>query len=54
MAALIAEHCMDVLEGPILRVAAKDVPIPSSTELEKMVLPQADDVVRAVRDVMRW
>jgi pyruvate dehydrogenase E1 component beta subunit len=54
VAALIAEHCMDVLEAPIRRVGAADVPIPSSPELEKHVLPQADDIVRAVRDVMDW
>jgi pyruvate/2-oxoglutarate/acetoin dehydrogenase E1 component len=54
VAALIAEHCLDVLEAPVKRVGAADVPIPSSIDLEKHVLPSADDVLRAVRDVLAW
>jgi len=54
VAALLAAECMDALEAPVRRVAAADVPIPSSMELEKAVLPGADDVVRTVRDVMSW
>ena len=51
VAALIAEHCLDVLEAPILRVAAEDVPIPSSLELEKYVLPQTDDILKAIKQL---
>ncbi|MCK5806240.1 MAG: alpha-ketoacid dehydrogenase subunit beta, partial [Lentisphaeria bacterium] len=54
VAALVAGNCMDVLEAPILRVGAKDVPIASSIELEKHILPTADDIVKAVRDCMAW
>jgi pyruvate dehydrogenase E1 component beta subunit len=54
VAAIIAAECMDALEAPIRRVAAADVPIPSSPELEKAVLPGPDDVVKAVREVMSW
>ena len=54
VAALLAETCMDALEAPIVRVGAKDVPIPSSPELEKYVLPSADDIVPAVRQTMAW
>jgi len=54
VAALVADGCMDVLEAPIKRVAAKDVPIPSSPELEKMVLPSAKDIVGAVQAVLDW
>jgi pyruvate dehydrogenase E1 component beta subunit len=54
VAALLAAECMDALEAPLRRVAAADVPVPSSPELEKAVLPGAEDVVRAVRDVMNW
>ncbi|MDD3695728.1 MAG: alpha-ketoacid dehydrogenase subunit beta [Lentisphaeria bacterium] len=49
VAALIAEHCLDALEAPIMRVAAADAPIPSSLELEKYVLPQNDDILRAIK-----
>lgn len=54
VAALIAEHCIDVLEGPVVRVGAADTPVPSSPELEKIVLPQPDDILRAVKQVMAW
>jgi pyruvate dehydrogenase E1 component beta subunit len=54
VAAIIAAECMDTLEAPVRRVAAADVPIPSSPELEKAVLPGADDVVKAVREILSW
>jgi pyruvate dehydrogenase E1 component beta subunit len=54
VAAVIAGECMDALEAPVRRVAAADVPIPSSPELEKAVLPGPDDVVKAVREVLSW
>ena len=54
LSALIAEHCLDALEAPIARVAAKDLPIPSSLALEKMILPQPDDVVKAVKNTLEY
>jgi pyruvate dehydrogenase E1 component beta subunit len=54
LSALIAEHCLDALEAPILRVAAKDVPIPSSLALEKLVLPQPEDIIAAVRQNLAY
>ena len=54
VSALIAEECLDSLEAPVVRIAARDVPIPSSIDLEKHVLPSAQDVVDGVRRVMSW
>jgi pyruvate/2-oxoglutarate/acetoin dehydrogenase E1 component len=54
VSALISEHCLDALEAPILRVGAKDVPIPSSLALEKIVLPQAEDIVTAVKQLRAY
>ena len=54
LSALIAEHCLDALEAPITRVAAKDLPIPSSLAMEKMILPQPDDVVKAVKNTLDY
>lgn len=54
VSALIAEHCLDSLEAPVIRVGAADVPIPSSLDLEKIVLPQADDIVQAVKRIREW
>jgi pyruvate/2-oxoglutarate/acetoin dehydrogenase E1 component len=42
--AQIAERCMGYLEGCV-RVAARDVPIPSSGPLEQRVIPQLADIV---------
>jgi len=54
VAALISEHCLDALEAPIARVGAKDVPIPSSLPMEKMILPQVDDIVKAVKKTLDY
>ncbi len=54
LSALIAEHCLDALEAPIVRVAAKDLPIPSSLAMEKMILPQPEDVVKAVKNTLDY
>ena len=54
LSAQIAEHCLDALEAPIARVAAKDMPIPSSLALEKLILPQPDDVVKAVKNTLEY
>ena len=51
VSALIAEHCLDSLEAPVMRVGAADTPIPSSLELEKFVLPQAEDIIQAVKRI---
>jgi len=45
IAARIGEELFDYLDAPVLRVAAKDVPIPFSPALENYVLPQTDDIV---------
>jgi len=54
VSALISEHCLDALEAPVVRVGAADVPIPSSTTLEKYVLPQAEDIVNAIKRIREW
>ncbi|OQC13081.1 MAG: 2-oxoisovalerate dehydrogenase subunit beta [Lentisphaerae bacterium ADurb.Bin082] len=54
LSALFAEHCLDSLDAPIVRVAAKDVPIPSSLALEKLVLPQPEDIIAAVKENLAY
>jgi pyruvate dehydrogenase E1 component beta subunit len=48
LAARIQEHLFYDLEAPVQRVAAADVPTPYARNLEKLALPDADDVVEAV------
>lgn len=48
LAAIIADKGFYDLDAPVIRVAAKDVPIPYAKELEKLAIPQKQDVVDAV------
>ena len=51
VAAVVAERGFDLLDAPITRVGALNVPIPFSPTLEDYVLPSADRVVTAVRSL---
>jgi pyruvate dehydrogenase E1 component beta subunit len=52
LAAEIMTHAFDYLDAPVARVAGKDVPMPYAANLEKLALPNADDVVAAVKGVL--
>ena len=49
IAAIVNEHAFDYLDAPVGRVGAKDVPLPYAANLEKLALPQVDDIVEAAR-----
>ena len=49
ISAVLAEQAVEYLDGPILRVGAKNVPLPYSPELEQSVLPDVADIVRAAK-----
>jgi pyruvate dehydrogenase E1 component beta subunit len=51
VSARISSELFDYLDAPVLRVAAKDVPMPFSPKLEAFVLPKVEDVIKAVRQV---
>jgi pyruvate dehydrogenase E1 component beta subunit len=53
IAAVIAEQALDYLDAPIVRVAAKNAPLPYSPTLEQFVLPNTADIVAAVRQTLR-
>ncbi|HAE48062.1 MAG: pyruvate dehydrogenase complex E1 component subunit beta [Tistrella sp.] len=48
-AALMMEHAFDHLDAPVIRVCGKDVPLPYAANLEKLALPQPDDIVEAAK-----
>ena len=48
----IQEAAFDELDAPILRVTAKDVPMPYSRELEQAALPQVADIIAAVKQIV--
>jgi len=50
ISAAVAEEILDELDAPIMRVGAPFVPVPFS--LEKTYLPNADDVVSAVKKTL--
>jgi acetoin:2,6-dichlorophenolindophenol oxidoreductase subunit beta len=52
IAAVIAEHALDYLDAPIVRVAAKNAPLPYSPTLEQFVLPGKADILAAVRQTL--
>ena len=50
----VQERAMDWLDGPVMRVGSKDVPWPYNRVLEQDILPTADDVVEAARQVIKF
>jgi 2-oxoisovalerate dehydrogenase E1 component len=54
IAARIAENCIDALDAPVLRVAAKHTFVPSAPSLEASVLPSVDRLRQAVGRVFEW
>ena len=51
IAAVVMEQAFDDLDAPVARVCALDVPLPYAANLEKLALPQVDNIVEAVRGV---
>ncbi len=51
ISATVMEKAFDYLDAPVLRVAAKDVPLPYAANLEALALPQIEDIVTAVKAV---
>ena len=49
----IYEQAFDYLDAPVIRVAQKEVPLPYNARLEQMALPQIDDIMKAVKEVLR-
>ncbi len=52
IAAQVMTHAFDYLDAPVARVAGKDVPMPYAANLEKLALPNVDDVVAAAKGVL--
>jgi pyruvate dehydrogenase E1 component beta subunit len=46
------EEAFDYVDAPIKRVAQKEVPLPYNRNLEQMALPQVQDVVAGVKEVL--
>ncbi|RAU22421.1 pyruvate dehydrogenase complex E1 component subunit beta [Paramagnetospirillum kuznetsovii] len=51
IAAVMMEQAFDWLDAPVVRVCGADVPMPYAANLEKLALPQAEQVAEAARSV---
>jgi pyruvate dehydrogenase E1 component beta subunit len=49
---LMESEAFDYLDAPMERVTGADVPMPYSLPLEKLAVPQLDDITAAVRRVV--
>jgi len=52
VASRIYERAFDYVDAPIQRVAQKEVPLPYNRNLEQMALPQVEDIIQAVKEVL--
>jgi pyruvate dehydrogenase E1 component beta subunit len=52
IASRIYEEAFDYVDAPIRRVAQDEVPLPYNRTLEQAALPQVDDVLAAVKEVL--
>ena len=54
IAARVAEELFEDLDAPVTRIGAMDTPVAYCPELEEAILPQADDILKAIRNVARY
>jgi len=54
LAGIIGEHAFEYLDGPLVRMAAPDTPVPYSSPLEDAFLPNADKVMEKARWLHRY
>ena len=54
IAARIAGELFQYLDAPIRRVGALDTPVAYSPDLEEAILPQTHDVLKAIKDTVRY
>ena len=51
IANIVQRDAFDYLDSPIIKVNSADVPMPYSSSLEKLYLPQVDDIINAAKKV---
>ena len=54
LAARVADELFELLDAPVRRVAALDTPVAYYPALEEAILPQASDVLKAIRDIAKY
>lgn len=51
IASAIQEHAFDWLDAPVARVGAPEMPVPYNDRLERQYMPDAQDIIEAVKSV---
>jgi 2-oxoisovalerate dehydrogenase E1 component beta subunit len=54
LAGIISEHAFEDLDGPLVRIAAPDTPVPFSPTLEEAFLPNTKTVIEKARWLYRY
>jgi pyruvate dehydrogenase E1 component beta subunit len=52
IASIITEGAFKYLDAPVIRLGAKQCTLPFNLGLENAVVPQEDDIIRAVKAVL--
>ena len=54
LAARVAGELFEHLDAPVRRVGARNVPVAYCPDLEEAILPQTSDVLRAIRETVKY
>jgi 2-oxoisovalerate dehydrogenase E1 component beta subunit len=54
IAATVGEEAYEDLDGPVKRIAAPDSPVPFAPSLEKAYIPQVEDVLAGLRELLEY
>ena len=54
ISAKVSDELFEDLDGPIKRVAAKDCHVPYCDNLEPEILPQTEEIVEAIKDLVEY
>ncbi|HET6374212.1 MAG TPA: alpha-ketoacid dehydrogenase subunit beta [Candidatus Polarisedimenticolia bacterium] len=54
IAAIISEKAFEHLDGPIVRVASLDTPVPYSPPLEEAYMPNAEKLSKAIKELLAY
>lgn len=52
ISAIIMEEAFDYLDAPVLRVASPDIPVPVSPPLERLTMPDVEDIISTARKII--